>query len=237
MTAGVLRGERSRFQLFGDTMNTAARMESTGFGDKVQVSQETADLITAAGKGNWLSKRKDIVLAKGKGALQTFWLDVDGSRDNNKSESGASDHTPSTETTSDGQQMDTRMFQEKTRRLIDWNVDVLKRLLKEIVAWRQSSGKVVKTGYVPEEESCVQGQTVINEVSEIISLPKLNSASATFKQNVDSVRLSEAAETQLDALVSSVAALYRENPFHNFEHASHVTMSVGTCYLEIITVK
>ena len=27
VTAGVLRGDRARFQIFGDTVNTAARME------------------------------------------------------------------------------------------------------------------------------------------------------------------------------------------------------------------
>lgn len=50
VTAGVLRGERSRFQLFGDSMNTAARMEHNGARDKIQISQETADLLIAAGK-------------------------------------------------------------------------------------------------------------------------------------------------------------------------------------------
>jgi hypothetical protein len=31
---------------------------------------------------------------------------------------------------------------------------------------------------------------------------------------------------QLHDFISNVAALYTDNPFHNFEHASHVTMSV-----------
>jgi class 3 adenylate cyclase len=50
VTAGVLRGERARFQLFGDTMNTAARMEQTGTKDKIQISQATADYLITGGK-------------------------------------------------------------------------------------------------------------------------------------------------------------------------------------------
>jgi len=64
VTAGVLRGERSRFQLFGDTMNTASRMESTGQRGRIQVSQDTADLLTASGKAEWLTTRNDKVVAK-----------------------------------------------------------------------------------------------------------------------------------------------------------------------------
>lgn len=74
-TGGVLRGQRARFQLFGDTVNVASRMESNGQGGKIQVSQATADLLAADGKTNWLVKRQELVAAKGKGEMQTYWIE------------------------------------------------------------------------------------------------------------------------------------------------------------------
>jgi class 3 adenylate cyclase len=75
VTAGVLRGQKSRFQLFGDTVNTASRMESTGIPNRIQASTVTAELLIAAGKGSWVKPREDLVEAKGKGKLQTYWIE------------------------------------------------------------------------------------------------------------------------------------------------------------------
>ena len=76
VTAGVLRGQRARFQLFGDTVNTASRMESLGQKGRIQVSEATADLLIKAGKQHWVTPRGDKVEAKGKGLMQTYWVDV-----------------------------------------------------------------------------------------------------------------------------------------------------------------
>jgi class 3 adenylate cyclase len=74
VTAGVVRGQRARFQLFGDTVNTASRMESTGRPGAVQISTTSFDQLKAAGKEEWCRAREDVVEAKGKGRLQTYWL-------------------------------------------------------------------------------------------------------------------------------------------------------------------
>ena len=71
VTAGVLRGERSRFQLFGDTVNTAARMESTGIRNHIQISVETATLLKEQGRSKWLRERAERILVHGKGKMQT----------------------------------------------------------------------------------------------------------------------------------------------------------------------
>ena len=70
----VLRGERARFQLFGDTVNTASRMESNGQKGRIHISQSTADLLTAAGLESWVVPRETKIEAKGKGSMQTYWV-------------------------------------------------------------------------------------------------------------------------------------------------------------------
>ena len=79
VTGGFLKGKGARFQLFGDTVNTASRMESTGVPRMIQVSQTTADSLILHGKSGWLSPREDKVVAKGKGEMQTYWLIRSGS--------------------------------------------------------------------------------------------------------------------------------------------------------------
>ncbi|CAB9499730.1 Receptor-type guanylate cyclase gcy [Seminavis robusta] len=73
---GVLRGDKSRFQLYGDTVNTASRMESTGVAGCVHVSQVTADALRVLGKTNWLTHRNDKIVAKGKGEMDTYFVSI-----------------------------------------------------------------------------------------------------------------------------------------------------------------
>ena len=49
-------------------------MESTGERNRVQLSQDTVDLLSSAGKGHWCIPRKESVFAKGQGILEAFWL-------------------------------------------------------------------------------------------------------------------------------------------------------------------
>lgn len=51
------------------TVNTAARMETTGLRDRIHMSFETAELLKAAGRENWVKQREDKVVAKGKGEI------------------------------------------------------------------------------------------------------------------------------------------------------------------------
>lgn len=65
VTAGILRGDKARFQLFGGSVNLTARIESTGLPNKVHMSQSTKEELEKSGKGHWAVKRDVKVFAKG----------------------------------------------------------------------------------------------------------------------------------------------------------------------------
>jgi hypothetical protein len=143
VTSGVLRSERSRFQLFGDTVNVTARMEETSVLDRIQISQATASLLTSSGKGHWVKPCNDCdVKVKGKGQMQTYWAHPS----NNKSRHGsaksdadaASVYSESNRHDDEPVEQIDQLLMGKTMHLVDRNVDVMQRILKLMVAQRQA---------------------------------------------------------------------------------------------------
>jgi hypothetical protein len=236
--AGVLRGDRARFQLFGDTMNTAARMESTGQRNKIQLSGETANLLIEASKESWVKPREDVIFAKGKGALQTFWLTPE---EDSRSEDVASfpkgrDAAITSalgvlESEEEARKATMAVASVKVQRLIDWNYELLLQLLKKIVAHRRiKKNKPVRPLLSARiqtlEMELGQGNTALDEVCEIITLPNFDAKATNKEIDPGTLDLNVKLTSQLRDFVSVIASLYRDNPFHCFEHASHVTMSV-----------
>ncbi|MEM7694774.1 MAG: adenylate/guanylate cyclase domain-containing protein [Pseudomonadota bacterium] len=68
--AGVIGGTRFAYDVWGDAVNTASRMESHGAPDCIQVSGQTARLLAGA----FSVESRGPVEVKGLGRVETFWL-------------------------------------------------------------------------------------------------------------------------------------------------------------------
>jgi class 3 adenylate cyclase len=70
IVAGVIGTKRFSYDLWGDTVNVAYRMESQGLPGKIQVTSATYELL----KDKFLLERRGTLCVKGKGEMVTYWL-------------------------------------------------------------------------------------------------------------------------------------------------------------------
>ena len=234
VTAGVLKGENSRFQLFGDTVNTAARMKSNCLANRIQCSESTAALLQQAGKKKWLRKRDELVAAKGKGHVQTYWILPRAAASKKDGTEGFGDMEFVDDSMDQGGGIIVNMPAQihAKQRLIDWHVELLSSYLRRIEARRQEIAqnfeRTPNSRVASVDFEFKEGSSAVDEVTEIIKLPgmdkknKMAMLAATksrrkrLSQNTvtidpTTIELDFEVVAQLTDYVTTIASMYRDN--------------------------
>jgi class 3 adenylate cyclase len=70
VVAGLIGQHRSIYDVWGDTVNTASRLESSGLPNRIQISETTYQRV----KDTFCCELRGQVEVKGKGIMQTYFL-------------------------------------------------------------------------------------------------------------------------------------------------------------------
>ena len=217
-------------------------------------------MLTADGNGEWVKPREDKLQAKGKRDLQTYWIMPEKLPQNSiaLSTKSSSNHDSTgknrdaiewmtrnhnyeehDDELSDEERKSSLVDQKKIDRLVDFNSELLLGLLKKVIAKNNARKKSRRTR---EQDHAIrslelnsrESKSHLDEVAEILELARFDHAAY---EEEDDVEVPPAVATQLRTYCDTIASLYRNNPFHNFEHASHVGQSSGKLLSRIVAVR
>ncbi|CAB9526367.1 natriuretic peptide receptor 2 [Seminavis robusta] len=229
ITGGVLRGSKSRFQLFGETYDNTFAVRNQSQAGRIHISQATADILKAKGRTKWLVPTEKTVVFQDNITSKTYWLKIRQAGKTFTNDT-AVDSSDQASVTSDADHeldvIERSMNNNKKKRLVDWIVDSLTRSLKMIVAMRDQNKRVEKSS------SVVPSLNPLDELAEIITL---SSDKNDFKCDPSTVELPPAVLKQLQKYVSAIGDLYHENDFHNFEHACHVAQAITKLLSRVVS--
>ena len=177
----------------------------------------------AGGKESWLEPRSDLVEAKGKGFLQTYFVNPGSKRRTSSNSFHLDDGSPladcSTSRRIDDSEGRRSASNTKEERLVNWIVDLLHEHLKKLIAKRRPRGGQ----FDPVAFTPVKGQTPLEEVAEAIVLPEFCKRSFQASMNSQHIVVDPQILKQLHQYVTSLASMYHDNPFHNFGKRAHTS--------------
>lgn len=227
----------NRFQLFGDTVDIAYQMLDHGKANRIHVSVDTAELLNLSGKSNWVSPRSDLVPVKMLGNMCTFWVKPKACLSTAKANQIPNCKNDVGESTSSSLSARTNwedscslndVSEKEFESLVDQNTAILLRYLRAIYARRLASKQNPLNNIASSWESDIEiGSSIIEEAREMVQ-----PASFDFKVSMNQVdpsltEIPSEVQSQLRVYVASIGTAYhQENPFHNFQHASHTVLSI-----------
>jgi adenylate cyclase len=77
VVAGIIGTKRYMYDIWGDSVNVASRMESTGVPGKIQATREVVELVEPfeGGEAYFTFVKRGLVDVKGKGRIETYFLE------------------------------------------------------------------------------------------------------------------------------------------------------------------
>lgn len=198
VVTNVVGSRTPRYSVIGDTVNVAARMESTSLPDHIQCSELCA--IALKDNTEFTLERRGKIEVKGKGEMVTYWVWPG----------------PGKSTALSALTIDNSIATRES--IINWTTDVLKGLLQNILIVREASMvSRPSSTKVPAASLTVSVDAMKHAALTGFVLPEFNVAAALRKQNFRHASLSEQVTKELKHFVVAVAHMYHDLPFHNFE--------------------